>query len=655
MKLATRQVHLDFHTSGLIRDIGSRFSKAQFLHALQLGHVNSITVFSKCHHGYAFHPTAVHQMHPHLSFDLLGEQLAACREAGVKAPVYISAGFDEKEAVVHPEWLARNEDDTPKGRGFLSGAGYHLLCYNTGYMDLLIAQIEEVMQRYNPCGIFLDISSVRPCHCAACRGRLLREGKDPRKPEHVMELAQIVYAEYVQKVEAAVRRYSADATIFHNAGNITRGRRDLAHANTHLELESLPTGGWGYDHFPLSAAYVSTLGMEYLGMTGKFHTTWGEFGGFKHPNALRYEAALSIAMGAKCSIGDQLHPLGDMNLSTYRLIGEAYADIEQKEPWCADSAPVADIAVLSSEAVNARLSSHRDGSAPDIGANRILLEGKYLYQFIDAEQELAPYKLLILPDDVRLEEALAKKIRAYLAKGGRVLATGTSGLRSDADEFALDLGIRYEGKAPCQPSYFTPGFPMTNGNTAYVMYGTAHAVAQEDARIIGWRQDSYFNRDTFAFCSHQHTPNDPTHSAAAVFMQANTAYIAWDVFTDYARKGSLHLKELCVHVIDTLLGQQKTLTAALPDRGIVTLRRQKGRLICHLLYAHTTVRGEGIEVIEDVVPLHDIKVTLRCDAKPARVLLVPQNEELPFTWEQGTVRLSVPRLHIHQMISLEMG
>ena len=31
--------------------------------------------------------------------------------------------------------------------------------------------------------------------------------------------------------------------------------------NTHLELESLPTGGWGYDHFPLSARYAQTLGM----------------------------------------------------------------------------------------------------------------------------------------------------------------------------------------------------------------------------------------------------------------------------------------------------------------------------------------------------------------------------------------------------------
>ena len=58
--------------------------------------------------------------------------------------------------------------------------------------------------------------------------------------------------------------------------------------------------------------------MDYLGMTGKFHLSWGEFGGYKHPNALIWETSLTVAHGAKCSIGDQLHPLGKMDPATYR-------------------------------------------------------------------------------------------------------------------------------------------------------------------------------------------------------------------------------------------------------------------------------------------------------------------------------------------------
>ncbi|MBQ6938160.1 MAG: beta-galactosidase, partial [Clostridia bacterium] len=101
--LRKRQVHLDFHTNGTL-PVGKDFSKEQFQAALKEGHVNSITVFSKCHHGWSYHPTEVNEMHPCLDFDLLGAQLEACREIDVKAPVYISAGFDEKEYLKRPEW-----------------------------------------------------------------------------------------------------------------------------------------------------------------------------------------------------------------------------------------------------------------------------------------------------------------------------------------------------------------------------------------------------------------------------------------------------------------------------------------------------------------------------------------------------------------------
>ena len=70
-KLPYRQVHLDFHTSEKIDGVGSRFSKENFAEALREGHVNSITLFSKCHHGWAYHPSTANKQHPTLNFDLL--------------------------------------------------------------------------------------------------------------------------------------------------------------------------------------------------------------------------------------------------------------------------------------------------------------------------------------------------------------------------------------------------------------------------------------------------------------------------------------------------------------------------------------------------------------------------------------------------------
>ncbi len=111
-----RQVHLDFHTSEKIENIGEKFSKLEFQNALKTGYVNSITLFSKCHHGWSYHPTKSNKMHPGLDFDLLGAQIEAAHEIGVKTPIYLSAGLDEKYAVAHREYCVRNKDKSTRER-----------------------------------------------------------------------------------------------------------------------------------------------------------------------------------------------------------------------------------------------------------------------------------------------------------------------------------------------------------------------------------------------------------------------------------------------------------------------------------------------------------------------------------------------------------
>ena len=78
--------------------------------------------------------------------------------------------------------------------------------------------------------------------------------------------------------------------------------------NTVQDLEDLPTTWGGYDRLPMQAKFFLNAGYSITGMSGKFHTEWGEFGGFKHPDALKYEAASMVAFGANCNFGDQLHP-----------------------------------------------------------------------------------------------------------------------------------------------------------------------------------------------------------------------------------------------------------------------------------------------------------------------------------------------------------
>lgn len=650
-----RQVHLDFHTSEHIEDIGKKFDKKQFQTALKKGHINSITLFSKCHHGWAYHPSKANEIHPHLDFDLLGAQIQAAHEIGVKTPIYLSAGLDEKMAHRHPEWLVRNLDESTTWAKDFTEPGYHKMCMSSPYLDYLVKQIEEVCKNYDADGIFLDIAGVQPCYCQNCIAEREELGLNPYDENDVLKHAEMVYKRYAEKTRAAVDKYKPNLSLFHNGGHIRQGRRDLVNYNTHLELESLPTGGWGYDHFPFSARYCQGLGVDYLGMTGKFHGSWGEFGGFKHPNALRFEVTLAAANGAKCSVGDQLSPSGEMDMVTYDLIGSAYSELEGKEEWLDNVESVADIAIISPEAYVGDLSTGQMTKVDDSGSGvcRIMLEGKYLFDVIDFESDLSKYKVIILPDVIRADIDFAKRLREFCDCGGKVLATGKSALYENSNEFCLNLGAEWIKENPYKPDYFRPLEKIKDmGDTGYIMYGNGEKI-RCIGNELGIRENPYFNRTRAHFCSHQHTPNSCEYGGAGMTEGKDGIYIAWNIFADYAQSGELHLKQMAIFALDRLLDTAKTLKTNLPAQGIVTLMKQSDRLICHLLYASPVKRGNGIEVIEDIVPIYNVELAVKTDRKINKVYLAPQKEDIDFTYDNGYISVKLAKIECHQMVVFE--
>ena len=108
-------------------------------------------------------------------------------------------------------------------------------------------------------------------------------------------------------------------------------------------------------------------------------------------------------------------------------------------------------------------------------------------------------------------------------------------------------------------------------------------------------------------------------------------------------------------VLEALLADEKTIVTDLPAQGVITLMDQKEehRLVHHLLYASPVKRGNGIEIIEDILPVYDVHVTLRTDKTPKRVYLAPSGEDIPFTYENGAVCYTVAKLFIHQMVVID--
>lgn len=659
--LRMRQIHLDFHTAGQIGDVGADWDPQTFVQTLQHAHVNSITLFARCHHGYVYYMPTRYTAHPALTFDLLSAQVEACHRAGIRAPIYITVGWDELAAREHPEW----QEVTPQGvlgQHSPLEARWKKMCLNSPYLDYVWGQTEEVIDLFGGevDGFFFDIIHQGECVCPHCLRGMAAEGLNPEYAADRQRYALAVLDRYRRRFASQVWARVPGCTIFHNAGHIHASLRATREAFSHFELESLPsTGMWGYNHFPLTVRYARTLGKPLLGMTGKFHTSWGDFSSLKNLSALEYECFQMLANGAACSIGDQLHPRGRLSEPVYDLVGQVYASVEAKEPWCQGAAPQAEIALFNVEAVGAE-----DGrvDTSHSGALRMLLEAHEQFDLVDAETDWSPYRVLILADKVPLDEALAAKVRAYLQGGGKVIASYRAGLRPDGAAFALDeFGLDYVGPSPFNPDYVWARDELAAGlpDVEHVFYEPGLETRPLPGTVtLADAYGPYFNRSWAHFCSHRQTPPHLTAGARFPAITRNAAgnviYFANPIFCGYRQQAVLWYKKLFLAALRALLPDPLVRCQA-PSSAQVTLTRQAQpeRTIVHLLHYIPERRGLEFDTIEEAIPLYQIPLRFKTTRQPLRVYLAPSCEALPFDYQDGYVVVTVPEVRGHQMVVAE--
>lgn len=655
MELRFRQVHLDFHTSQHITGVGRAFDADEFARTLQRAHVNSVTCFARCHHGYLYYDSTAHpeRIHPHLERNLLAEQIDACHKRSIRVPIYTTVQWDHFTAEEHPEWLALDAGGKFLGTPPYEAGFYRSLCVNSPYLQFLKDHVRELFRLFPVDGLFFDIVQPLDDSSRWTREAMRIAGLDPSDRNSRIVFGRQVIDDFKHAMTDFVRQFSQDCTIFFNAGHISPLARPGFDAYTHLELESLPsTSQWGYLHYPLTARYARTLGLDNLGMTGKFHTSWGDFHSFKNPAALQFECFRMLAMGSKCSIGDQLQPDGKICQATYDLIEPVYAEVERKEPWCAGARAVSEIGVVNSEEFNAsRIPTDTTGAV------MMLQESAHQFDVLDTKSDFSAYPLIILPDTITLDRHLAKKIQSCLNQGGSLLASFRSGLTPDGADFALpEFGLRLVGEAPFSPDFILPQGSLSAGLplTEHVMYQRGLQVeARPGVEVLAQVAVPYFNREWRHFCSHQHTPSTHQVGYPGVLRAGKVIYFIHPIFTQYRERAPKWVKTLFLSAVDQLL-PRPLLKIQAPSTLLACLNEQSNlnRRILHLLHYIPERRGLEFDTLEDVIPLHEIAVAVRSEQPTRRVALVPQGMEIAFEQVDGYTHFVIPKIDGHQMVEI---
>lgn len=663
--IKSRQVHLDFHTSEYIHEIGKQFQKEDFKNKLIQADINSITCFARCHHGWLYYPSIHNPTHIHpelLRTNLLIEQIDAAHEIGVQAPIYTTVQWDGLIAREHPDWLAVDEDgNSINSQGVARPHFYDTLCLNSPYRIYLKKHVQDIIdtvgvERID--GFFFDILFRTDCCCKYCQKKMKKLGLDVNSRKERLLYSSQMLSEFKKEMSTFIWEQLPGVTIFYNGSHIGFLDKKDMNAYSHIELESLPSGGWGYDHFPITMRYARNLEKEVIGMTGRFHTYWGDFHSLKNQAALEFECFNMLALGAHgCSIGDQLHPDGQMSTATYDLIGSVYQKIAKISDECqVHTQAVTEIAVLTTEEYWLPSSGSPRTSPSMIGVNRILQELNYQFNIIDSEMDFTQYKVLILPDEIPYSVVLIEKLTRFIQNGGYVLATYHS-LIDFSKKYQEFFGIDYLGEGEYERNFILPNDYIGKNlpKEELVMYVRGADIKTIQAKEQLSSMKPYFNREGDTFCSHQHAPSSRIKGLPAGTQYGNVFYFSHPLFALYRKNGAKWIREIVKDVLEKMI-PKKIVTHNGPTTLLTTMNQSKDKRtkLLHGLHYIIQKQTEDIYTIEDKFPLYDIELKIYLPEQQVQCIShLNDGSFVAFTQVEQEVSIHLPVVNSHFVLKIE--
>lgn len=451
---------IDCHRNALEEVSFKDYDAVLLEEALRQAGLDHMIVYAKDHWGWSYYPSRVGPVHPKLEeagLDLLGSMLEAADRAGVEAAVYYSVDTDHLAAVRHPEWTAVDE----WGQRVTAGGRWKRCCIAHGYGDYMLEQIEELLGRYRPKGIFFDCFPSVLCFCERCResfrqrtGREMPQGDEAhRRWKELYRYEEEGYwLPFARKLRVLIDRVSPGTLLTTNGCNLNMPESVRELYDYHFAEP------WAGNY--LSAGLIRDgmkhpqIGPGNIGMV--YDTTPAE--------AVQREL-LSIGMqGARPFLySESMDISGGLVRHEWERNGIAFAKIKEVEDYWKDAVPIRDVTILYSEA------SHRNDPdrrvyqqnwwersskhAASLQAAMSLcasLHRSYGSVLAEHGQASACGRLLLVPNARVLSLEAWRELTRYVEQGGR-LVMALDGMPEDLQgERGEELSSAWEQLLGCR-------------------------------------------------------------------------------------------------------------------------------------------------------------------------------------------------------------
>jgi hypothetical protein len=629
--------------------------------------------------------------------DAFGELVAGCRAMGMN----ILARTDshacwQKVYDAHPDWI-RVDASGQKVR-HPSDPRYWETCALGPYnFEFMTAVHEEITHKYKPDGIFTNRwAGSGMCYCGHCRQNFrdatsfelprTSNPQDPARKQYIVWRQQRLF-DLWRLWNEKIRAINPDASYIANAGGGALSDLDMktiselaptmvADRQSRRGLTPPWANGKNGKEYRATMGSKAIAGMFCVGIDDEHR--WKD--SVQNGDEIRMWVADGIAQG--------LHPwFIKFNAKLFDrrwlpVVEEIFQWHYASEKYLRNIRPLARVGLVYSQQ-SAWFYGGEDArqkiDEPALGFYQALVEARIPFEMVhdrclDAEH-LAPFRTLILPNIAALSDAQCASLRAFVEKGGGLIATYETslydewGVRRNNFGLAPLFGASYAGKV--EENMLNSYLSLEKDSAANTYHPLLRGF-EDTGRIINAVNQVYvtpIGEDSFTplrvVPSYPDLPMESvftrpggTHRPGVYLRGAGSgrvAYFPGDIDRTFWQVLSTDHGNLLRNAVEWATNEPAPVSVT--GKGVldVALWEQKDSMTLHLVNLTNLMMMKG--PVREILPISRQKVSLRIPAgrRVGRVHLLVAARDVPYRAERDAVYLEVPSIELHEVVAVDFA
>jgi hypothetical protein len=640
----------------------------------------------------AYYPTEVPFHHRSAwlgNRDVLGELVTGCRKLGMSVLIRTDphATYDDAKTA-HPDWIAVEADGKP--RRHWSSPEMWVTCALGPYnFDFMTAVHKEITARYRPDGIFMNRwDGSGDCYCVHCRenfksatGLEIPRTTDPRDPARrtFVDWRRGRLVEVIDLWNNEIRAINPEASVVPNNGSGALSPLDAVETSRRAPMLAADRQA---RHGLAAPWLVGKSAKEYRATMGD-KPVIGLFGiGLEEPYRWKDSVTSNaeIRIWAVDAVANGMRPWFTKFSATLhdqrwlKEIEDIYVWTEKNQQYLAERRPLARVAMVYSQQTAWYLGGAKVED-PALGWYQALVESRIPFEMVhdrmlDAEH-LASYKTLILPNIACLSDAQCEQLRAFVSRGGSIIATHETSLYDErgtprknfglADVFGVDWTGKAEG--PMLNSYIRLEHEALPGSAFFAGLEEAPRIINGVSRLEVTPRAKFAETPFTLIPSYPDLPMEKVYPRVArtdvscLYLRqpaGRVAYFPFDIDrTFWEVLSEDHLKMMR----NTLRWAHDEVPAVEVDGpGLldVTCWRNAGSVTVHLVNLTNPMAMKG--PYRDFFPVGPHTVTLRlpADVHARRARLLVADREVALERTGAVVSVTLPQIRDHEVVAIEV-